>query len=135
MHTTTPKCVLIHFGFHWILNEFEHFYHGEIGQPPSEQGLIDTNSELVHWYLVKQGYFKVKYNFTKPFTCWFSRLLLWWTQLWVQMWRQWKEKELGCIPWWRTPKLLDGLNCESRARSLACNISGVEGCAEAPGWD
>jgi hypothetical protein len=22
---TTPKCVLIHFGFHEILNEFEHF--------------------------------------------------------------------------------------------------------------
>jgi hypothetical protein len=25
----TPKCVLIHFGFHFILNEFGHFYHGE----------------------------------------------------------------------------------------------------------
>jgi len=24
---------------------------------------------------------------------------LWWTQLWVQRWRQWKEMELGCAPW------------------------------------
>ncbi len=33
---TTPKCVLVHFGFHSILNEFVHFYHDEIGQPPNE---------------------------------------------------------------------------------------------------
>jgi hypothetical protein len=46
--TTTPKCVLIHFGFHYILNEFRHFYDGEIGQPPGEQGPIDMDSELVH---------------------------------------------------------------------------------------
>jgi hypothetical protein len=31
-----------------ILNEFGHFYHGETSQPPSEQGLVVTNSELVH---------------------------------------------------------------------------------------
>jgi hypothetical protein len=23
--TTTPKCVLVHFGFHYILSEFGHF--------------------------------------------------------------------------------------------------------------
>jgi hypothetical protein len=28
---TTPKCVLVHSGFHSILSEFGHFYHGEIG--------------------------------------------------------------------------------------------------------
>jgi hypothetical protein len=26
----TPKCVLIHYRFHYILNEFGNFYHGEI---------------------------------------------------------------------------------------------------------
>jgi hypothetical protein len=26
---TTPKCIIIHFGFHYILNEFGHFHHGE----------------------------------------------------------------------------------------------------------
>jgi hypothetical protein len=25
---TKPKCDLIHYGFHYILNEFGHFYHG-----------------------------------------------------------------------------------------------------------
>jgi hypothetical protein len=47
MHTT-PKCVLVHFGFHWILNEFEHLYHGETNQPHIEQGLVAMDSELVH---------------------------------------------------------------------------------------
>jgi hypothetical protein len=28
---------------------------------------IVTNNELVHLYLVKQGYFQMKYKFTKPF--------------------------------------------------------------------
>ncbi len=49
------------------MSEFGHFYHGEIGQPPIEQGLIVMNNELVHSYLMKQGYFQVKYKFTKPF--------------------------------------------------------------------
>jgi hypothetical protein len=44
----TPKCVMIHSKFHWILNEFEHFYHDEIGQPPSEWGQNATDNELVH---------------------------------------------------------------------------------------
>jgi hypothetical protein len=44
---TTPKFILIHYGFHYILNEFGHFYHGETNQPPSEQGLVLTNNELV----------------------------------------------------------------------------------------
>ncbi len=26
----------------------------------------------------------------------------WWTQLWVQRWKQQKEKELGCAPWLAT---------------------------------
>jgi hypothetical protein len=44
-----------------------------------------------------------------------------------------------------TPKLLDGLNCESKgensgrsgvgACSLACNSLGVEGHVRASGWD
>jgi hypothetical protein len=37
---TTPKCVLVHFGFLWILSEFGHFYHGETRQPLSEQGQL-----------------------------------------------------------------------------------------------
>jgi hypothetical protein len=56
---TTQKCVLIHSRFHYILNEFGHFYHGEIGQPFSERELVATDSELVHYL--------VKYKFTKPF--------------------------------------------------------------------
>jgi hypothetical protein len=43
------------------------FYHGEIDQAPSEQGLVVMDSELVHWYLVKQCYSQMKYKFTKPF--------------------------------------------------------------------
>jgi hypothetical protein len=43
---TKPKCILIHFGFHQILNEFEHFDNGEIGKPPNEWGLIALDSEL-----------------------------------------------------------------------------------------
>jgi len=45
---TTPKYVLVHFGFHYILNEFGHVYHGETGQPHSEQGLVVTDNELIH---------------------------------------------------------------------------------------
>jgi hypothetical protein len=45
---TTPKCVLVHSRFHYILSEFGHFYHGEIGQPPSELGLVVMHNELVH---------------------------------------------------------------------------------------
>jgi len=30
---TTPKCVLIYFGFHYILSEFGHSYHGELVKP------------------------------------------------------------------------------------------------------
>jgi hypothetical protein len=26
----------------------------------------------------------------------------WWIQLWIQRWRHWKEKELGCGPWFTT---------------------------------
>jgi len=44
----TPKCILVHFKFHWILNEFEHFYYGEIGQPHGEQGPVVMDNELVH---------------------------------------------------------------------------------------
>jgi hypothetical protein len=29
----TQKCILFHFGFHYILNEFGQFYYGEISQP------------------------------------------------------------------------------------------------------
>jgi hypothetical protein len=35
--------------FHYVLSEFEHFYHGEIGQTPSEQGVVIMDSELVHY--------------------------------------------------------------------------------------
>jgi hypothetical protein len=45
---TTLKCILVHFGFHYILNEFGHFYHGETSQPPSEHGLVIMDNELVH---------------------------------------------------------------------------------------
>jgi hypothetical protein len=45
---TTPKCILIHFGFHYILSEFGHLYHDETDQPPNEQGLVVMDSELVH---------------------------------------------------------------------------------------
>ncbi len=44
---TTPKCVLVHYGFHKILNEFGHFYHDETCQPPCEWGLVVIDSELV----------------------------------------------------------------------------------------
>jgi hypothetical protein len=44
----TPKCVLVHFGFQYILSKFEQFYHGETGQPSNERGLVVTNSEWVH---------------------------------------------------------------------------------------
>jgi hypothetical protein len=65
--TITSKCVLVHSGFHWILNKFGHFYHDETSQPFSEHRLVIMNNELVHCYLVKQCYFKMKYKFTKPF--------------------------------------------------------------------
>jgi hypothetical protein len=54
----------------WVSLDFEWiwiFYHGEIGQPPNEQGLVATNNKFVHKYLMKQGYFKVKYKITNPF--------------------------------------------------------------------
>lgn len=35
--------------------------------PLSEHGLVVTDNELVHKYLMNQGYFQVKYKFTKPF--------------------------------------------------------------------
>ncbi len=47
-YSITPKNVIVHYGFHYILSEFEHFYHGETSQPSNEQGLIDTNSKLIH---------------------------------------------------------------------------------------
>ncbi len=40
----TPKCILVHSGFHQILSEFVHFYHDETNQPPSEHEPIATNS-------------------------------------------------------------------------------------------
>jgi hypothetical protein len=53
--------------------------------------------------------------------------------------------EFAQQPPWHAPKLLDRLKCESEmeiaeeqgvgARSLAHNISRVEGRAGAPGWD
>ncbi len=49
------------------MNEFGYFYHDETNQPPNEQGPVVKNNELVHLYLVKQGYFQVKYKFTKLF--------------------------------------------------------------------
>jgi hypothetical protein len=48
MYYITPKCILVHFEFHYILNEFGHFYHGEISQPLSEWGPVVMDSELVH---------------------------------------------------------------------------------------
>jgi hypothetical protein len=44
----TPKCILVHYGFQYILSEFGHFYHGETNQPLSEWGPIVIDSELVH---------------------------------------------------------------------------------------
>jgi hypothetical protein len=39
-----PTCVLVHFIFHWILSVFEKNYHGQSGQPYSEQGpIVCTN--------------------------------------------------------------------------------------------
>jgi hypothetical protein len=37
---TSPKCILVHYGFHKILNE--------IDQPLSEWGLIVMDNELFH---------------------------------------------------------------------------------------
>jgi hypothetical protein len=44
----TPKCILVHYGFHYILSEFEHFYHGETNQPPNEWRLVVMASELFY---------------------------------------------------------------------------------------
>jgi len=44
----TLKCILIHFGFHYILSEFGHFYHGKINQPLNEWVLVVMDNELVH---------------------------------------------------------------------------------------
>jgi len=33
----------------------------------NEWGLVITNNESVHYYLVKQGYFQMKYKFIKSF--------------------------------------------------------------------
>jgi hypothetical protein len=60
-----PSSLWVSLDFEWIWT----FYHDEIGQPPSEQGPIAMNNELFHYYLLKQGCSKVKYKFTKPFTC------------------------------------------------------------------
>jgi hypothetical protein len=53
----TLKCVLVHFGFHYILNDFGHFYHGKTNQPLNERGIIVIESEMV----------QVKYKFIKSF--------------------------------------------------------------------
>jgi hypothetical protein len=40
----------MHLSSLWVslnFDEFGHFYHGEIGQPPSEQGLVIMENELV----------------------------------------------------------------------------------------
>ncbi len=50
--------------FEWIWT----FLYGETGQPPNEQGLVATDNELVYYYVMKQGYFEVKYKFIKLFT-------------------------------------------------------------------
>ncbi len=50
-----------------IVSEFEHIYDGETSQPLGEWGPIAMNNELVHQYIVKQGYYQMKYKFTKPF--------------------------------------------------------------------
>jgi hypothetical protein len=54
----------MHCSSFWVSIEF---YYGETGQPPNAQRTIVMDNESVHYYLVKQGYFKVKYKFTKPF--------------------------------------------------------------------
>jgi hypothetical protein len=38
----------LNYGFHNILSEFGHFYHGEFGQPPDEWGPIVMDNELIH---------------------------------------------------------------------------------------
>ncbi len=43
------------------------FYHDEIGQPLSEREPVIEDNEFIHQYLVKQGYFQVKYKFIEPF--------------------------------------------------------------------
>jgi hypothetical protein len=35
----------------------------------NERGLIVMDNELFYDYLLKQGYFQVKYKFIKPFIC------------------------------------------------------------------
>jgi hypothetical protein len=44
----TPRYVLIHYRFHYILNEFGHFYHVKTCQTLNGWGLFTTNSEFVH---------------------------------------------------------------------------------------
>jgi hypothetical protein len=51
---TTTKCVLVHY----ILSEFGHFYLVK---------LFNSYWTRISYY--KQGYFQVKYNFTKTFIC------------------------------------------------------------------
>jgi hypothetical protein len=46
-------------------------------------------------------------RFIPPFFCLYIFFLMhpqvpWWIQLWVQRWREWKEKELGRVPWLTT---------------------------------
>jgi hypothetical protein len=64
MHYTKmcPSSFWVSLDFEWIWT----FLPSEIDQPSSEWGPIATNNEL---YLVKQGYFQMKYKFIKPFTC------------------------------------------------------------------
>jgi len=42
----TPKCVLIYFGFHYILSEFGHFYPGKLVKPLVNEDQL--YNELVH---------------------------------------------------------------------------------------
>jgi hypothetical protein len=50
-------------------------------------------------------------------------------QICLKVSMEWPKIMIG---WWRTPKLLDGLNWEGvGASSLACNILGVKGRAGA----
>ncbi len=47
----TIKCVLVHFGFHNILSEFEHFYSMKLFNPLVNRRPIVTDNELFHQYL------------------------------------------------------------------------------------
>jgi hypothetical protein len=47
-HNIVSMCVLVHYVFHWILNEFEQIYHGKNGKPHNESNWLLKISEFMN---------------------------------------------------------------------------------------